>query len=333
MARSQAIDSVFALSFEGRLSEEIRTAGAEVHIIGAVRASRPLSVLRARSCLSALLSQTSFDATMVHSPWALSLLANRHCRPLVFYQHDIFRGEHWTEKLARHTHPDLILANSAHTARSTFKLFPGKHVQVIHPPADLSLAPSPKSKEPAVILIASRFESWKGHALLLEALALLQHIPGWTLSVAGQPQTASERELYRSLRLTAAKLGLEPRVSFLGHISDIPALMQTAHIYCQPNTAPEPFGLAFVEALACGLAVVTTPLGGVREILEPAWGLLALPDPAAIAAAIQRLLLDPGLRRRLGELGPARARALCDPQSQIHAIARSMEPLFKKKAA
>jgi glycosyltransferase involved in cell wall biosynthesis len=78
---------------------------------------------------------------------------------------------------------------------------------------------------------------------------------------------------------------------------------------------------------------VTTPLGGVREILEPAWGLLALPDPAAIAAAIQRLLLDPGLRRRLGELGPARARALCDPQSQIHAIARSMEPLFKKKAA
>jgi glycosyltransferase involved in cell wall biosynthesis len=109
--------------------------------------------------------------------------------------------------------------------------------------------------------------------------------------------------------------------------------MQAADIYCQPNTGPEPFGLAFVEAMASGLPIVATPLGGVREILEPVWGLLAAPKPSDVAAMIERLLEDPGLRGRLGELGRARASELCNPETQIAAMARGIASLLNRKAA
>jgi glycosyltransferase involved in cell wall biosynthesis len=346
MARpSGAVQSVFALSFDGRLANEIRAAGGDVYILGEARARRPFSVLRARSNLSALFRQRHFDATLVHSAWSLSLLAHASKPPLVFYQHDLFKGEHWTEKLARHVHPDLILANSAFTAQTTSYVFPGRHGQVLYPPAALPVEGLPEGERQAirslhgvpghavVILIAARFEKWKGHGLLLEALALLRQNPLWHLWIAGEPQNSEERQFRECLHVTAAGLGPNSRVQFLGHVSNVPALMQAADIYCQPNTGAEPFGLAFVEAMASGLPVVATPLGGVREILEPVWGLLAAPKPSDVAAMIERLLEDPSLRGRLGELGKARAAELCEPENQIAAIARSIALLLYRKAA
>ena len=343
--RDHSVQSAFALSFEGRLSKEIRDAGGEVYILGEARASRPFGVLHARSKLSALLRERHFDVAMAHSAWALSLLAHGVNAPLVFYQHDLFKGEHWTEKLARRVHPDLILANSSFTAQTTSSVFPGRCPQVLYPPAALPThaltaeeihAVRSRHSVPhhrVVILIAARFEKWKGHGLLLEALALLRQNPLWCLWIAGEPQNASERQFHDCLQVTAAGLGLRERVQFLGHISDVPVLMQAADIYCQPNTGPEPFGLAFVEALASGLPVVASPLGGVREILEPVWGLLALPKPRDVAAMIERLLEDRQLRRRLGDLGKARAAELCDPHTQIAALGRTVESLLNRKAA
>jgi glycosyltransferase involved in cell wall biosynthesis len=346
MARyNSSVQSAFALSFDGRLANEIRAAGGEVHILGEVRASRPVSVLRARSNLFALLREHPCDATMVHSAWTLSLLAYSPKSPLVFYQHDIFKGDHWTEKLARHVHPDLILANSAFTAQTTSYVFPGRRALVVYPPAPLPVealaagerlairAQHAVPNEAVVILIAARFEKWKGHGLLLEALALLRQNPLWHLWIAGEPQNASERQFRECLHVTAAGLGLHSRVQFLGHVSNVPALMQAADIYSQPNTGPEPFGLTFVEAMASGLPIVATPLGGVREILEPVWGLLAAPKPSDVAAMLERLLEDASLRARLGQLGRAHARELCDPETQIAAIGRNIALLLNRKAA
>jgi glycosyltransferase involved in cell wall biosynthesis len=340
MARPHgSVESVFALSFEGRLSEEIRAAGAEVSILGDVRASRPFSVLRARARLLALFRQEHFDATLAHSAWALSLLANCSQPPLVFYQHDIMTGRQWTERLAGHVHPDLIVANSAFTAQTTSKVFPGARPVVVYPPTDLPVRILSQDERASlrarhsvphgtvVILIAARFEKWKGHALLLESLALLRESPQWRVWIAGEPQNAREHSVRDTLKPA------DDRVQFLGHVSDVAAIMQAADIYCQPNTGPEPFGLSFVEALACGLPVVATSLGGAREILEPAWGLLEWPKAAEIAAMLQRLLDDPDLRRRLGELGPARALDLCNPETQISALGHSIEPLLNRKAA
>ena len=71
-----------------------------------------------------------------------------------------------------------------------------------------------------------------------------------------------------------ARKGLAERVRFLGERADVPDLLGAADIHCQPNSSPEPFGLAFVEALHAALPVVTSDAGGAREIVTPACGVL-----------------------------------------------------------
>jgi glycosyltransferase involved in cell wall biosynthesis len=94
--------------------------------------------------------------------------------------------------------------------------------------------------------------------------------------------------------------------------------MQAADVHCQPNSGPEPFGLAFVEALYASLPVITTDMGGAAEIVTRDCGVLVPPgDPAALRAALQTLVGNAGLRRALGVAGPARAAALCDPTKQL----------------
>ncbi len=94
----------------------------------------------------------------------------------------------------------------------------------------------------------------------------------------------------------------------------MPRLLAAADLYCQPNLGPEPFGIAFVEALYAGLPVVSTRLGGAAEIVNEDCGVLVEPgDAAALAAALGRLIDDPSARARLGATGPERARMLCDP--------------------
>ncbi len=101
--------------------------------------------------------------------------------------------------------------------------------------------------------------------------------------------------------------------------------MAAADVYCQPNTGPEPFGIAFVEALYAGLPVVTSGFGGAAEIVDGTCGMLTAPeDPAAVASALRELILDPSRRRALGAAGPLRAKMLCDPARQLGAAAAAI---------
>ncbi|MBY0458826.1 MAG: glycosyltransferase family 4 protein, partial [Gemmataceae bacterium] len=115
------------------------------------------------------------------------------------------------------------------------------------------------------------------------------------------------------------------RVRFLGHRSDVRRLMASADVHCQPNTGPEPFGLAYVEALGAGLPVVASGFGGAAEIITPACGVLTTPgDPGAVAAALRELIANPGRRAELGAAGPDRARELCDPAARLGDFARAL---------
>jgi len=166
------------------------------------------------------------------------------------------------------------------------------------------------------IVIASRFERWKGHVELLRAVAGLEG--DWMVWIAGAPQRPHEQAYEAELKMIAGGTGIASRVRFLGERSDVPALLAAADIHCQPNAAPEPFGLAFIEALHAGLPVVTSDLGGPREIVTPACGILVAPDDmTALRTALQELIASPQRRARLGAAGPARARELCDPARQI----------------
>jgi glycosyltransferase involved in cell wall biosynthesis len=168
----------------------------------------------------------------------------------------------------------------------------------------------------------SRLEPYKGHALHLAALARLRDaaVP-WECWMIGGVQRPHEAALLAGLERTAARLGIADRVRFLGQRSDVATLLAAADIHCQPNVGPEPFGITFVEGLAAGLPVVTGALGGALEIVDESCGVLVPPgDAGALAAALHRLIQDPVLRSAIGAAGPARARKLCDPATQIRAL-------------
>src|SRR5262249_38073183 len=122
--------------------------------------------------------------------------------------------------------------------------------------------------EATVIIQASRMEELKGHAVLLQALAELRHLPGWVCWVVGGAQRPREQDYFARLEAQAGQLGLAGRVRFLGQRADVGQLLNAADIHCQPNLGPESFGIGFVEALYAGLPVVTTALGGALEIVE-----------------------------------------------------------------
>ena len=144
----------------------------------------------------------------------------------------------------------------------------------------------------------------------------------------GRSAAPHEARYLEALRAEAAALGIGPRVNFLGQRGDVARLLAAADIHCQPNTGPEPFGITFIEALYAGLPVVTTSIGGALEIVDGSCGILVRPDdPAALAAALARLIEDRELRARLGAAGPARAAALCDPRAQMAALARALTKL------
>ncbi len=340
------LEPAFALSFDGRVAAELRAAGCPVHILGPARARNPHSVMQARARLAALCRASAFDVAIAHSMWSLAVLAPAATGRRVLYLHDLCGGRHWTDLWSRWTPPDLILANSAFTAAFSARHCRGIPLVTVYPPAELSrhalsadararIRASLKVPQTAIVILqASRFEAWKGQQLLLESVAALPRTLDWRLWIAGEPQRPGEARLRIALENRARDLAIAERVSFLGHLSDMPRLMSAADIYCQPNVQPEAFGLTFVEALHARLPVVSTAMGGAAEILSPHWGLLAAPNARSVSAALEQLILDPDLRRELAQAGPLRAQAICDPRAQLNALAAALSlPRGRKLAA
>ena len=232
---------------------------------------------------------------------------------------------HWLERLAARTPPALVVANSAYTAGTLPRLFPGVPQAIIPcavPPsavADPAAARAAARRElgaadgAVVVLMACRLERWKGHPELIAALGRLRDRPGWMAWIAGGPQRPGESEYLARLRADAEAAGVADRVRFLGQRGDVPRLLAAADIHSQPNAGPEPFGIAFVEAMHAGLPVVATAHGGAIEVVGPDCGVLVPPgDVGALAEALGRLIADPraaraARRRRPGAgAGPVR---------------------------
>jgi len=101
----------------------------------------------------------------------------------------------------------------------------------------------------------------------------------------------------------------EGTVEWLGHRTDLDQVLAHSHVFCLPTWYREGLPKVILEAMACGRAVVTTDTPGCREAVQhEVNGLLVSPkNVEALAAAIERLLIDPELRRRLGACGRERA--------------------------
>lgn len=319
----------FALCFEGRLSQELREAGAPVHLLGGARFSRPWTIWQARRALAKVLGEVRPDVVVAHECWVQALFAPvvRALRlPLVFWAHDAHQGRFWLERWAKRTAPDLVIANSRYTAATLEQLFPGIRREVIYCPVPAPSMTDPTavrqavraeldtSEDAVVVIQASRLERWKGHTLLLDALAQLRDVPNWKCWMAGGAQRPAETAYLQELQCQAGQSGLGDRVRFLGQRKDVPRLLAAADIHCQPNLGPEPFGIAFIEALYAGLPVVTTALGGALEIVTEGCGRLVPPtDPAKLTEMLRQLVEQADTRKALGANGSRRAECLCGP--------------------
>jgi glycosyltransferase involved in cell wall biosynthesis len=327
----------FGLCFRGRLWDELTAAGVPVHDLGEVRVSRPWTVLAARKRLRKVLAERTCEVVVTHSGWVHAVFAPAVWRSgvrLAFYAHNPVDRPSLLDRWAARTTPNVVLANSRFTAASVPKMFPGIRTEVAYLPvttADREATRTAVRRElgtpesAVVILTACRLERWKGHTLLLDALGRLKGQPGWESWIAGGAQRPHEVEYLNELRATAERLGIADRVKFLGQRTDVPRLLVSADVHCQPNTGPEPFGIAFVEALAAGLPVVTTALGGALEIVDDTCGVLVPPgDAGGLAAELERLRADPHERQRLGGCGPARADALCGANRSMSHLTRTL---------
>ena len=326
----------FGLCHEGRLADELTSAGVSVHMLGKVRISRPWTVWRARRRLRELLSKKQFDVVICHMPWSLAVFGKTvraASQRLGFWAHGVHTGRSWLERWARRIKPDLFIAPSQFCAASVQALFPNVPGGVAHcplalldsPPSDASRSATRRELgadgQKTVIIQVSRLEQGKGHAVHLEALAQLKSMDGWVCWMVGGPQRPEEEEYLQRQKQAASRLGIRDRVLFLGQRSDVPQLLAAADIFCQPNQAPESFGISFIEALWAGLPVVTTGIGGATEIVDESCGLLTEPgNVAQLSNSLRCLIESPQLRARLGAAGPIRARQLCDPAAEMKRI-------------
>jgi glycosyltransferase involved in cell wall biosynthesis len=139
----------------------------------------------------------------------------------------------------------------------------------------------------------------KGHTYLLEAVgAVLEACPRTTFLLIGQG------ELQRSLEAEARSRGYGGRVRFLGFRSDVSALLDLMDVFVLPSLS-EGLSIALLEAMAAGVPVVATDVGGNGEIvLDGETGLLVPSrNAAALAGAVIRLLTDAGQATEFGRRG------------------------------
>lgn len=178
----------------------------------------------------------------------------------------------------------------------------------------------------SLILFVGRLDPEKGVDVLLEALALLRPSdPRFRLALAGRGQEQSRLEA-----LARAK-GLSDRVRFLGYITGpaLEALYRTATLLVCPSTY-EPFGIVPLEGMINEVPVIVSDTGGMADIVEHEKTGLKVPpgEPRSLAGAIERLLEDPGLARRLADAGRTRARL----QFSWDEVAARVEPSYAGKA-
>jgi len=168
--------------------------------------------------------------------------------------------------------------------------------------AALAAPPATLREAGAHVGFVGRLERIKGvEYFLLAAAILAADHPDVRFVVAGKGSREGE------LRALAADLGIAGRIEFLGHVDSVQSLLAVLDVVVVPSLS-EALGLTAIEALALGVPVVASRVGGLPEVVvDGVTGLLVDPaDEAALARAIALILDDPPLARSLAEAGARR---------------------------
>ncbi len=332
--RARFTPEVFTLTGGGRCADMLEAAGVRVHTPTAnawnrIRHPIPragLLALRAASLLFHFAVRRPDvvhfflpDSYLVGGPLAVLArirprLMSR--RSLNAYQSDKPGFIAATER-ALHRRMDLVLGNSEAVVRQLVETegVPRARCRLLYngietPPPDARGRARLRTAlgiddDTIVLSMVANLIPYKGHADLLRACARLGNETRWTLLIVGNDPAG----IGGALRQQAAAAGIAGRMRFLGRRDDVPALLAASDIGILASHQ-EGFSNAILESMAAGLPMVVTDVGGNAEaVADGETGIVApARDPAALAAAIARLLENAALRARMGEAGRRRVR-------------------------
>ena len=174
-----------------------------------------------------------------------------------------------------------------------------------------------------VVGIVATLRSWKGHRYLLQAVATMDRRDVVLLVVGDGPQRSA-------LEALASELGLAERVRFAGNQGDVAPWMRAMDVFCLPSYANEGVPQALMQAMACALPVITTPVGSIGEIVaDGESGVMVSPqDAVALRSALEALLDDPARRQALA----ARARQVARERFGEQRMIGRMVQVFREAA-
>jgi glycosyltransferase involved in cell wall biosynthesis len=287
--RVQVIDA-------GRLRQAHRWAATVVRLARAFRARRPDLILNWAA------------KTHLYAAPAAMLCGMRD--RLVWWQQAIPEPRGWLDTLATLLPAKAIGCYSGPAARAQARLFPARRTFVVSAGAP---EPSPSTQPPPLQLpggvpivgLVGRLQPWKGQDRLIRAQALLRERGHeFHLLIVGGDSYGLSPEYAASLAPLISSLDLDGAVTMTGQVPDASPYIEQMDVLVNASD-PEPFGIVLLEGMARSVAVVAVDSGGPGEfIADGATGVLARSGaPADLADALERVLVDPDLRRRLGAAG------------------------------
>ena len=300
---AQAISDVgwkpIVISSGGMLESQLKRAGAK-HFTLPVNKKNPVSWQFTKIKLQKILKGENVDIVHVRSrvpAWIGLPVAKVFDIPTVSTIHGKFEAYNLLKRAynKQMLKADEIIAISKFTKsvieRQFPKLLPNISLNVIHRGVDTSVfSPNNVTQQRIineaeriglpddlpVVMLPARPSSWKGHLILLRALARLEHLQvAIVLLGAGDFNTGYAEMLEK----TSVELGLGANVRITTSSRDMPAALMLADVVVMPSIHPEPFGRIAIEAQAMGRPVIAFDHGGAREtILEGKTGWLAKPN-------------------------------------------------------
>lgn len=181
-----------------------------------------------------------------------------------------------------------------------------------------------------IIGVPGMLRPMKGHTFFLEAVVhLIESNPDLIAAVTGAGSEAFERDL----RAFVDRLGIAANIRFLGVLEDMPSFYRSCDVICVPSRA-EPFGRTVIEAMAAGVPVVATDVGGIPEIIDhtrSGW-LVPYGDVAALSGRIGTVLDDRVHADRIAAEAARRARRDYDSVQYVDRIRQLIESTLKTVA-
>lgn len=327
-ADRERFDLLFvALGCHGPVADEIETLGCPVSALAEKPGLRPGIVLR----LATLFRQLKPDVIHTHDikPMLYAAPAARlaRLRPLIHTKHygtvpQLSQRQVMLGNLAGRL-VDAFVCVSKDGARQTIKEgLSAERVRVIHNGIDLARFPSLGPNPDGPVVTVARLSPEKDVANLLRAASMVApRCPDFCLVVAGNGPCRADLEQLRD------ELGLRKIVEFLGEVRDVPALLARSRLFVLASRT-EGISLTLLEAMASGLPVVATRVGGNPEVVVDGETGRLVPacNPAALAEAILAGLSDAEAGRRMGLLGRRRAEEYFD----IRRMVASYESLYRE---